>query len=263
MFVNYKMILQLLPGAAQGLVMTIVGHPLDTVKTRMQSNMFNKGMINCIVSTVKNEGFLGLYRGMMAPLISHVAKRSYQFPVFNYFKDKGTNPYLAGLIAGASSTFVGAPFQVIKVNSQTTTSKKYHSSLDFTKQNYKRNGLIGFFKGFRITMIKDSVFGSVFLGNYTFFVNLQFIKKMTSIGNFIAGGLAHSITWVIFIPIDHIKTEIQQINSSKTITSIIKETIMSGRCKTLWKGVGPAVLRIFPVSGIGMVVYELVYKYLN
>jgi len=106
--------------------------------------------------------------------------------------------------------------------------------------------------------MKDSVFSSAFLGNYFTFKKLQIVQDAGHVGNFMAGGVAHMITWAAFIPIDHVKTQVQKGDKSVTVRSVVSNTIRSGQYKTLWRGIGPALLRIFPMSGTGMVVYEFV-----
>lgn len=61
------------------------GFPLDSVKTRLQTYKYN-GTWHCIVDTYKNEGVMGFYRGLMAPLISSSLMRSWSMSIFTYSK---------------------------------------------------------------------------------------------------------------------------------------------------------------------------------
>ena len=65
-------------GGAGGISLVLSGHPLDTIKVRLQTIPFPKpgqkpmytGMWDCVTKTVKYEGiFRGLYKGMSAPLV--------------------------------------------------------------------------------------------------------------------------------------------------------------------------------------------------
>lgn len=67
------------------------GFPLDSVKTRLQTYKYN-GTWHCIVDTYKNEGVMGFYRGLMAPLISSSLMRSWSMSIFTYSK-----PFTHGL----------------------------------------------------------------------------------------------------------------------------------------------------------------------
>ena len=69
-------------GGVQGVLSTACGHPFDLIKARMQTGMYKNGL-DCFVSTVKNEGITALYRGGLAPMLSHVLKRPIQYPVLN------------------------------------------------------------------------------------------------------------------------------------------------------------------------------------
>jgi len=88
-------------GGAGGACLVLVGHPLDTIKVRIQTMVvvpgqpppFN-GLVACAMKTIRSEGFLGLYRGMLAPLTGVVPMYSLCFfgygigkKIFLYRKD--------------------------------------------------------------------------------------------------------------------------------------------------------------------------------
>ena len=60
-------------GTCGGIAQVVVGHPLDTIKVRLQAqsshNPIYNGMIDCIQKTIKGEGYKALYKGAMAPLV--------------------------------------------------------------------------------------------------------------------------------------------------------------------------------------------------
>merc|ERR1719237_1978520 len=95
--------LAMVPGVAQAVVVTAVGFPFDTIKARMQTGMYPGGWRSCLSSMVKKEGALALYRGASTPLASHVLKRSYQFPLFDYLTERHQwNSFVAGLFSGGT-----------------------------------------------------------------------------------------------------------------------------------------------------------------
>jgi len=57
-----------LSGTAGGIGITLVGHPFDTLKVRLQTQPVAKpiyrGLTDCFVKTMKWEGIGGLYRGV-------------------------------------------------------------------------------------------------------------------------------------------------------------------------------------------------------
>ena len=65
---------------------TIVGHPFDTVKTKMQAQTKHMTQqaryLPTIAKVFREEGPLGFYRGWIPPFIGSVLYRSIQFSVF-------------------------------------------------------------------------------------------------------------------------------------------------------------------------------------
>nr|CCC95874.1 unnamed protein product [Trypanosoma congolense IL3000] len=77
-----------LPGAVQGLTSVILGQPLDTAKTRMQTSgpQADCTMYKTMCSMVRHEGVCSLYRGTGPPLLMMVAKRSLQYAVWDLIR---------------------------------------------------------------------------------------------------------------------------------------------------------------------------------
>ena len=136
------------------------------------------------------------------------------------------------------------------MNSQ--ASDKYKNAFDFIKKNFSENRVRGFYKGFGMTAMKDVVFGSTFLGTYNTLKEIN--GNENNYKRFFNGSVANATSWIFFIPIDFIKTKVQT-GTNITISSILKST--NGNYSIMWKGVIPAVLRTVPVSGFGMIAYEL------
>ena len=125
----------LLTGCLYGGTNTLVGHPFDTVKTKMQAqaeHLTGGGYIESIVRVAKNEGPIGFYRGCVPPFFGSVIFRSLQFSVFESFYTywEGSRiltkeiPFvfglqwrvlLAGWVAASSRAFIECPFEYAKV----------------------------------------------------------------------------------------------------------------------------------------------------
>ena len=87
-------LLSLISGTTYGVTSIVVGHPMDTVKTKMQAQsnyMKCQGLVGNIKQVYNNEGFRGFYRGALWPLIGSTMFRGLQFSVFEsvftFFKD--------------------------------------------------------------------------------------------------------------------------------------------------------------------------------
>ena len=75
-----------LGGLAAGIVGTVLGFPLDLVKTRMQTGTASGGMIGATRHIVKTEGLRSLYKGITPPLISLSIVNTASFTSYSYFR---------------------------------------------------------------------------------------------------------------------------------------------------------------------------------
>lgn len=251
-----------LAGATQASLVTIVGYPFDLIKARMQVRSY-KNSIDCLKSTVRTEGVLGLYRGSAMPWISHLLKRPIQYPIAEYMKSKFDtmttgylHNYAIGAMNGMIGPFLGTPLQVVKVSVQTSDGTDVKNSREYVRRTYQKFGLRGFYRGFGPTMMKDTLFGASFLGHY--YTLRDIIGADTWWKNFASGATAHCLTWYTLIPIDHIKTKVQRSETGLTVSGAIRESYQKGGVRIFWKGVIPACIRTIPVSGVAMVGYEYV-----
>lgn len=268
----YDYTTSLVPGASQAIVATLVGYPMETTKTRLQTGMYNS-TFECVKSTIRKEGFASFYRGVSSPLISHLLKRPYQFAIaemiksnkvldkFSVFRDRELlQNYMIGLSIGMTGALFGNPLQIIKVQSQLARKGEYRGVSSIVRGIYKNRGIRGFYQGFRWTMFKDASFGSMFVGTY-FTLRDQFPD--TLMYKAVSGSMAHAVSWFCLIPIDNVKTNMQKRDQNMTGSQYVINTIKKNGIRYLWRGVVPACVRTVPVSGAGMLVYEATRNFMS
>lgn len=73
-------------GLMFGVTSAIIGQPFDSVKTKMQAQKayMEGGMIHTFKKVIKTEGVIGLYRGILPPLLGSSLFRSIQFGAYNF-----------------------------------------------------------------------------------------------------------------------------------------------------------------------------------
>lgn len=242
-----------LAGSAAAITSVMLGYPFDTVKTRLQTGIMDSSYRG-LVSAVKKDGFGILYKGVSAPLITLSIKRGYQYNAFETLNKYTSNAWISGAIAGGTGTVISCPMQVIKTNMQSGEFNNVQNCLRYIHHNY---GWKGLYRGFIPNMSKDVLFATLYLGSYD---TLRTRFPDNPMGHFFAGGIASTITWSLLFPVDTIKINSQYTHSNITI---LKERVNTHGYRVLWKGVTPALLRIFPVSACSMVVYEYTKNLLN
>lgn len=71
-------------GSVAGIVGKYIEYPFDTVKVRLQSQpdhlpLRYTGPLDCFKQSLKNDGFIGIYRGISAPLVGAAVETSCLF----------------------------------------------------------------------------------------------------------------------------------------------------------------------------------------
>lgn len=247
-----KNLKSLIPGALSTSTSVLLGYPVDTIKTRMQTGM-HSGFFSCLKSTAKSEGIGGFYRGVSMPFATLLVKRTLQFRIYEEAK-KHTNSWLAGTCASIVSP-ISNPMHVIKVRMQNSKVDKYKNMSSCVYDIYRTHGIKGFFKGTSVNLVKDVSFGTLYLGSYGTlkkYMDTKYSQYNKEMRNFIAGGTAGSLSWFALMPIDFVKTAYQSGAGKEYVVSQFKKNGI----KALWKGVIPTVGRIFPINAAAMTVYE-------
>ncbi|XP_069754538.1 solute carrier family 25 member 48 isoform X2 [Narcine bancroftii] len=120
----------------QGAASVIVGHPLDTVKTRLQAGHGSSNTVQCALRILKHEHFAGFFKGLSFPLASIAVYNSVALGVFSnaqrvicqyrYGEGSRRGPALADVVAasvvvGLATVTIGAPVDLVKIRLQMQT----------------------------------------------------------------------------------------------------------------------------------------------
>lgn len=260
----------------------LVGHPLDTIKVRLQTSNKYKGVIDCATQTIRREGFLGLYKGMSAPLAG--VTPMYAICFFGYgigqslqrkSPDEKLNLVqigLAGALSGVFTTVIMAPGERIKVLLQTQdhNNPKYKGSMDVLRKVYAEGGIRSVFRGSFATILRDVP------GSYAYFAGYEWIKRaltpagadpksLNPLAVTFAGGMAGICNWLVAIPADVLKSRFQMApeGTYRGIRDVFKELMAKEGPTALYKGITPVMVRAFPANAACFLGVEVAYKFLN
>eukprot|EP01130_Rhizamoeba_saxonica_P010769 TRINITY_DN4440_c0_g1_i1.p1 TRINITY_DN4440_c0_g1~~TRINITY_DN4440_c0_g1_i1.p1 ORF type:complete len:297 (-),score=52.88 TRINITY_DN4440_c0_g1_i1:7-897(-) len=267
-------IIDILAGTFGGIGQTLVGHPFDTIKVRLQTQQYIngkptlfKGPIDCVSKTISREGFRALYRGSASPLFFAMFHNSNLFfwygiglRVSGVDSSKFDIPkvLLSGAIAGSGSALTETVMDLFKIKMQGQIGEgKYKGVWDCASQIYKVHGIRGMFHGFVPTLLRDSIcFPLYFMG----FEGTMHYLNANNNGNpslavaTLAGGVAGFLFWGILYPLEMVKTRLQYepltVSSRKyhgvvhCFTTILKEEGFA----SMWRGYVPCLLRAIAVN---------------
>ncbi|XP_077294408.1 congested-like trachea protein [Arctopsyche grandis] len=273
-------------GGFGGVCTVLVGHPMDTVKVRLQTmGSTYSGTWDCFSKTVKQEGFRGLYKGMTAPLTGVAPIFAISF--FGYgvgknllqeSKDKPLTKqqlFLAGSFSGIFTTAVMAPGERIKcllqIQQGGNQPHKYNGMVDCAKQLYREGGIRSIYKGTLATLLRDVPASGMYFMTYEWVKELLTPPdaKAGDIGmtaTIMAGGSAGIANWLIGMPADVLKSRLQTAPEGtypNGIRDVFRLLMKQEGPLALYKGVTPVMLRAFPANAACFVGFEVAMKFLN
>jgi len=278
-------------GTAAGVAITLVGHPFDTIKVRLQTcppGQFN-GLFDCIAQTIRKEGFFGLYKGMGSPLATVPVINAVVFASYGSAKrflteeNKEITTFqllLAASWAGFVNSFVVGPVELIKTRLQvqygkTVAKELYRGPMDCMSQILREQGPRGLFMGMSSTIYREV---PAYAAQFYAYESIR--KMMIRPGQteddlkpyqlMFAGGIAGISAWVVSYPLDVIKSKLQAEPHNKPskykqvlpfdgrIIDAYKQIVKANGWRGLWRGFIPCVARAFPSNATGFLAYEYV-----
>jgi solute carrier family 25 carnitine/acylcarnitine transporter 20/29 len=262
------------------------------------------------MQTLRNEGIPGLYKGATPPLVgwmvmdsvmlgsltfyrkllhttlfspdrmaatpSSFAQRDIPPPASELHRLPTLGHGLAGVMAGATVSFIAAPVEHIKARLQIQYASRksdrlYKGPIDCATKIYKHHGIPGIYHGLGATLIFRSFF-FFWWGSYDIFTRLLSEKTnlSTPVINFWAGGLSAQVFWMTSYPSDVVKQRIMTDplrgglndgmrrfpNWRTAAMAVYRENGIRG----YWRGFLPCFLRAFPANAVALVAFEGVMR---
>jgi len=285
------MIDEAIAGCAAGVIGTLLGYPLDSVKTRMQAQAASGGggMVSVTKQVLKEEGMAGFYRGVASPLAALTLLNTLNFSSYAHFRALyGVDDAVlarrfefewrvpaAAATVGPLASLISTPFELIKtqmvVNARSTsTAEARPSSLRKALQLVRDHGARSLYVGHGVNTMREVVF----LGTY--FTVYEHSKSVLAAaladvgigakGSIpVAGGVSGIIGWFVSFPLDCVKSNIQRVQFVKgeaivrpgalqVASVLVKANGVAG----LYSGVLPSLARAFLVSASRFTVFEAV-----
>ncbi|TFK77172.1 mitochondrial carrier [Pluteus cervinus] len=196
-----------------------------------------RGAIDTLTKTIRNEGFLALYKGATPPAIGWAGIDSVLLgSLHNYrlflLQHGMTEPTpqsgvprltllghgIAGLFAGLTSAIVATPVELLKgmflklqlQSQKLVRDRQFKSPVDCARQVIRVEGITGMWSGLTGSLAFRSNFFWMFL---SFEALMRVLSQTqgsrfeisTGAANFISGGLGSFAFWIMAIPADNVK----------------------------------------------------------
>lgn len=282
-------------GSFAGMIGASIVYPIDMIKTRMQNQKGNSlytSYLDCFKKLIKNEGFLGLYSGLLPQIIGVAPEKAIKLTLNDLIRGFGKRQslngditigweILAGSTAGLCQVVVTNPLEVSKIRLQ--TQGEYVRQLreqgkiinpKSALEVVRELGLKGLYRGAPACLLRDIPFSSIYFPTYAnikkgiFGLDPGKQGKRSNLEPWellVSGALAGMPAAFLTTPCDVIKTRIQ----SKTnmgdipytgISDTFKRILREEGIRAFFKGGIARVCRSSPQFGFTLAAYELFQK---
>lgn len=206
-------------GTIAGGVQTIIGHPLDTLKTISQNKV-----------VTPSYSFKLLYSGFLPAVIQSSFLTGSSFYVNNYFYDLTKSNFLSSLYTGIIGSLFICPLEQLKIRQQTNSCL-----------NISLNSPFNYYRFLYLVFLRETPAITVYFSSYRYF-------KDNQINVILSGGISGCLSWLITYPVDTIKSRVQS-----GLCSTVRESINKGN---LYSGLNFCLIRAFLVNSISFFTYE-------
>jgi solute carrier family 25 carnitine/acylcarnitine transporter 20/29 len=260
-----------LGGLSAGIVGTIIGYPLDLVKTRMQTSGGSSGIVGVASDVVRREGILALYKGIAPPLISLSILNTLNFSSYSFFRDlyhaKHGWDYrnaIAGMSGAPISAMVSTVENLVKTQMQldNISRKRFEGSSHCVRSLVQSHGLSVLYTGHVVNTFREMTFLGCYFFTYEGFrqglVAGAHVHAQAAVP--VAGGMAGALSWFVSFPLDCVRAGVQghNLDDSQRVRAlrVFANLIQKRGVRGLFSGVSPSVARAFLVSGSRFSAYE-------
>ena len=226
----------LISGAFAGFVTDFALFPIDTIKSRLQSPG----------GLAKSGGFKNLYKGLTPVVICSVPNAAVYFSAYEHtkklhiFKHSTFNQMLGGMFAEIASCCFKIPFEVVKINSQTSGA----SDIKVIRRILASSGSLGLYRGFFSTVAREIPFSIIQMPIWEqlkAFHRERSSQKMTAMHSALYGSLGGAIAALATNPLDVVKTRIMLMSKKQSIRQTFKAVYQENGLKSLFAGALPRV----------------------
>jgi solute carrier family 25 aspartate/glutamate transporter 12/13 len=277
-------------GAVAGAFGAFMVYPIDLVKTRMQNQrssavgqLLYKNSVDCFSKIIKQEGFTGLYAGVLPQLIGVAPEKAIKLTVNDIVRGKFINTktgeiplwaeILAGGSAGGCQVIFTNPLEIVKIRLQ-VQGEAIRAAAREGEQIKKRSalwivrhlGLKGLYKGASACLLRDVPFSAIYFPTYSHlkrdFFGESPTKKLGVLQLLTAGAIAGMPAAYLTTPCDVIKTRLQVEarkgdSSYSGLRDCARKIMREEGPKAFFKGGIARIMRSSPQFGFTLAGYEV------
>lgn len=247
---------------------------MDVLRIRMQVGSFS-GPLDCAKAVVKSEGPKGLYAGLTAGIARQIAYSMPRMGLYTMALKKAESPnfgtkLLLGSACGGVAAVIGVPTEVALVRmaadarAPVAERRNYKNLFDLWGRVVKEEGVGVLWSGTAPTVIRAMLLNAGQLGVYS--EAKERIKAATGVAGLVNQGasalISASAAVAMSCPADVMKSRLQNAAPGEYagIADCFGKLTKTEGIGALWKGSGPAVMKLAPYTVIAFVFLDNLTK---
>lgn len=275
-------------GSIAGAIGATAVYPIDLVKTRMQNQrkvaaaeVLYKNSWDCFGKVIRNEGFTGLYRGLVPQLVGVAPEKAIKLTMNDLMRSILKNPdgsislpaeCISGGVAGGSQVIFTNPLEIVKIRLQVQGEMALVAGTPRVGAwaIVKELGITGLYKGASACLLRDIPFSAIYFSAYSNLKRRLFHegidgKKLSPFELLAAGSMAGIPAAYLATPADVIKTRLQVVaragqQTYSGIGDAFSKILKEEGATAFFKGGIARVLRSSPQFGVTLLSYELIQR---
>ncbi|KAF1959345.1 tricarboxylate transport protein, mitochondrial precursor [Byssothecium circinans] len=272
-------IVSLAAGGVAGGIEAFTSYPMEFARTRVQLGR-EKGIPTprnpflVVTQVYQKEGLRALYKGCGALVVGSIAKDGVRFLFFDQIKNSFADPQTgtltplrnlaAGMTAGVVASITAVtPTERIKTAliDDARNEKRFRSGWHATSLIWKEHGILGLYRGFAGTTLKQASATAFRMGTYNTLKDYESKRNIqqNTLVNFANGSVAGVVTTLCTQPFDVVKTRSQSAAGASTLEAV-KSIIIDYGIRGFWKGTTMRLGRTVFSGGILFTSYEAAVK---
>lgn len=268
-----------------GTLGALVTYPIDTIKTRVQTGMFQSAS-SAIRTTLKQEGIAGFYRGFAIPIFSQplymggafggLELGRYLFDTFVWSRPcRGEDPtgrniaqlLVAGSISGVCAATAVTPGDRLKVLAQSQSTGR-QTVRHMINNVWHHGGLRSLYRGWGACLSREVPGCIIWFGAYeatsSYLINIWAVPRPAAV---MCGGVSAALTfWLTCMPLDRIKT-LQQASVAEegrsSMPQLIRRIARTQGFGGFFRGLRPILARAMIIDVVQFSTADHIRQMLN
>ncbi|KAL9234189.1 hypothetical protein vseg_009085 [Gypsophila vaccaria] len=259
-------------GGAAGAFTYFCLHPLDTVKTKLQTkgaSLIYNNTLDVVVQTFQSRGILGFYSGISAVIVGSAASSAVYFGTCEFAKSflgkfdefpAVVVPPIAGAMGNIVSSAIMVPKELITQRMQAGAKGR---SWEVLLHILEKDGVLGLYAGYSATLLRNLPAGVISYSSFdylkTALLRHKGNLKLDPLESVLCGALAGAISSSLTTPLDVVKTRLMtQVHGVvySGISETVRQILMEEGWVGLTRGMGPRVLHSACFSALGYFAFE-------